>query len=696
MIFINKNIRNMRIVVNESQYNKLLLEEHLFYNSVKKWANYITDLVFPHILSLEIDEDVFTYKNLSKKLKGRNFFKKLPIDSIIVNIMKTINTDNNTSINIFYNPYWTTIVSDNKNNDYIIDAEFDIEVSLPEDMELDEMVNINKKISYLLVEELMNLYSWWNKAQSETNVIDLKEQLNIDQLGTEEISDDEMKKLELLNYEFETLLGKPITVKKVNSDGSINIENNLTNEDMVKLKGQYDKYETTYKDIKLSDADTLQVATLNANTFDDVSLFIPANLTVFGVETDISSEEETIVHEPIEVDSDSFYAIPTYWHPIMSLVSKGESGDNYNIKYPGTEVDGLIDMTIKEVDEMDGDPAMGRWQLKDALKKAKKAGIDINEKFSPTNQDKIAMDLVLRKKGITKDMIKNNPTQAALLLAQEWAVMPVLAATVGRYQDIVRGQGYYAGDNINKTTITPGQVEQAFKQMGSSTKEEIKEECKFRVKNGKKISNVDFKDLVPDSNMGGEATGLNFHQIPDGKTNFRSGAPSAEQMLYLLQNNDIKNIVSFDDGKGGIGMSNEEEEEFINCYNKINGTNIKWTSTSAHKGGKYGKGYMGTLNNVLPIEDNTLIHCTHGADRTGYVVASHLKSLGLGGDNEKLWNYTIKYNNWKNVICNGSIGYIAYLEGFYPFSEFCAVGDRMENCKNCKNQDKLKKFKYYK
>ena len=209
--------------------------------------------------------------------------------------------------------------------------------------------------------------------------------------------------------------------------------------------------------------------------------------------------------------------------------------------------------------------------------------------------------------------------------------------------------------------------------------------CQFRVEGG---GCKPFDDLSPDSKnrIGG---GLNFDKIPDGKNNFRSAAPSAEQMLYILQNNpDIKKIISFDDGRDDEEMKNVEEKKFIECYNDKYGTTIKWVRVDAEKGLKSGKGYVGTLNEVLPSLDdgNNLIHCTHGADRTGYVVAKHLKDV-KGWTNEQLWDYTVKYNSWEGksgYICKGNnVKYLNYLEGFYPLSEWCKK-DGNKDCPSCK------------
>ena len=227
---------------------------------------------------------------------------------------------------------------------------------------------------------------------------------------------------------------------------------------------------------------------------------------------------------------------------------------------------------------------------------------------------------------------------------------------------------------------------------------EVGDECTFKTKDGVKA----FVDLVPDSNMGTKKRGVNFDEIPDGKNNYRSGAPSAEQLLYILRNYKVDNIIAMNrKGRSNdpVSMSSKEEEKFIKCYNKAYGKNIKWVRIGAHDGGECGEGYTGSINKILPkITKNTLVHCTWGADRTGYIVARYLKDKGIVTSNEELWDYTTEYNGWggnNGRICKGQLGYIAYLEGFYPLREWCKVGNRKENCKICRNQKDMTKHNYY-
>ena len=155
--------------------------------------------------------------------------------------------------------------------------------------------------------------------------------------------------------------------------------------------------------------------------------------------------------------------------PILNVIAKGEGG--YTSIAPGDENPDLTSMTIEEASKAKGvrpnNPgtgAIGRYQLTSPIKQAQLAGLDVKtDLFSPENQDKIAIALI-KARGITADMIINDPNEAGRRLAMEFAGLPVLEDTQGKEGPVKRGQSYYRGYNDNAARVEPEEVEAAFKQ----------------------------------------------------------------------------------------------------------------------------------------------------------------------------------------------------------------------------------------
>ena len=160
------------------------------------------------------------------------------------------------------------------------------------------------------------------------------------------------------------------------------------------------------------------------------------------------------------------------WKPILELIAKAESvNGSYDSIYPSSVKPGLSEMTIAEADAWQartassrGSAAAGRYQFMDILNQAQAAGLTGSDKFSPSNQDKMAIALIEKKRGVTMDMVKDNPVEAAKRLSMEWAGLPVLSRTRGRSRTVEAGQSYYSGDGLNKATISTGELEGALKQ----------------------------------------------------------------------------------------------------------------------------------------------------------------------------------------------------------------------------------------
>ena len=154
---------------------------------------------------------------------------------------------------------------------------------------------------------------------------------------------------------------------------------------------------------------------------------------------------------------------------LLPFIRSAEGG--YNSMFPSENIPGLTDMTINEVVALqkeklkDGrkSAAVGAYQILFPERAAAKAGIPLDAKFSPENQDKMAAALI-EGRGITIEMIKNNPVEAALRLAREFAGIPVLAPTQGLNGPVDRGDSYY-NDGVNKATVTAEQLEAAFKKV---------------------------------------------------------------------------------------------------------------------------------------------------------------------------------------------------------------------------------------
>jgi len=157
------------------------------------------------------------------------------------------------------------------------------------------------------------------------------------------------------------------------------------------------------------------------------------------------------------------------WGPILDLIASKESGGSYTKMYGGKENPALINMTLQEVSTFQsahakktGSAAMGRYQFMNALGQGAAVGLKPTDKFSPANQDKMAVGLIEKKRKVTLDMIKSNPDEAIIRLGMEWAAIGMPKAMKGHKRMVAAGETYYAGDGVNKAHITPAQMRAAF------------------------------------------------------------------------------------------------------------------------------------------------------------------------------------------------------------------------------------------
>ena len=168
----------------------------------------------------------------------------------------------------------------------------------------------------------------------------------------------------------------------------------------------------------------------------------------------------------------------------------------------------------------------------------------------------------------------------------------------------------------------------------------------------------------------------NFDTVPGGNNVFRSNQPTLTQLESILSVYDIETVVRMNDIEG-TGVSISSERKLVESMGK------KFVWVNAHLGYKKDSGYIKSLDTIQPYlhSGKVLIHCTAGADRTGYQVAKYLKDK-FGWSEKELWNYTTEYNYWEKFICQGKTGYIKYMEAFYTFDKWCE--DFGQNCSICK------------
>jgi len=199
-------------------------------------------------------------------------------------------------------------------------------------------------------------------------------------------------------------------------------------------------------------------------------------------------EQELFDSGAINIDGTkgSSTSVPTtskasYWGPLLETIAKKESvGGSYDSIYPGTTKQkkyggkALTEMTIAEADAWQastaserGSAAAGRYQFMQILSQAKAAGLSGTDMFSAENQDKMAISLIVDKRKITPDMIKNNPNEAMIRLGMEWAAFPMPVDMQGHNQYVKAGQSYYAGDGRNASGATVDEMRAAFTKLGA-------------------------------------------------------------------------------------------------------------------------------------------------------------------------------------------------------------------------------------
>ena len=102
-----------------------------------------------------------------------------------------------------------------------------------------------------------------------------------------------------------------------------------------------------------------------------------------------------------------------------------------------------------------------------------KAGISLNEKFDKKTQDKLALQLINKRKAVKAYIYGEVPdttenlNKAITQVAMEWSSVGVPVDMKGQYGNIKAGDSYYKGGG-DKSSVSPSTVGSALKKLRSA------------------------------------------------------------------------------------------------------------------------------------------------------------------------------------------------------------------------------------
>lgn len=209
-----------------------------------------------------------------------------------------------------------------------------------------------------------------------------------------------------------------------------------------------------------------------------------------------------------------------------------------------------------------------------------------------------------------------------------------------------------------------------------------KEPSKKELSNLKDLEDPDFlsdQTVIPT----GPKSKYNFDKIPDGKNNYRSAQLPLDLLSSVIEKYDIKTIIRFN-GDGGDGRHGGDKSTSIKdeeALAKLKGVNFFKLSSTRDQS---------KVNEKLK-EGNVLIHCAHGADRTGGNVGGYFydtKTNPKLTSTEDIWRYTTRYNDWNYSVKNTPNQFVS--GGFLAQAQKFGVRD-IEHAKELAGMSSTKK-----
>lgn len=157
---------------------------------------------------------------------------------------------------------------------------------------------------------------------------------------------------------------------------------------------------------------------------------------------------------------------PASYAPLLHLIGKAESNDNYNA-YFGNAGNTSIDFTNMSIADVlawqanhvaqgNASSAVGRYQIIDTTLSGlvQRLGIDTKTKFDQKTQDTFAIALLERRGSVKYINEELTLDQFAANLAMEWAALPKVIGDKP-------GDSYYAADGLNKSRVSVDEVRKA-------------------------------------------------------------------------------------------------------------------------------------------------------------------------------------------------------------------------------------------
>jgi hypothetical protein len=150
---------------------------------------------------------------------------------------------------------------------------------------------------------------------------------------------------------------------------------------------------------------------------------------------------------------------------------------------------------------------------------------------------------------------------------------------------------------------------------------------------------------------------FNVHLIPDNlnvkSPNYRSAQMPSRELEDFIKKYGIKRIIRLN-GDGEDGRHNKKHPILSIAQEKniAQKLGVEFNKLSSTKD-------QNKVDQILS-QGNTLIHCAHGADRTGGNVGGYLYKTRVNpslDSTDEIWNYTTKYNGWNRMVNNNPSGF---------------------------------------